>query len=239
MKAIVIRQPWATLVMLGVKTIETRGFPPNGPMRPDGVRGLPGLAIERGERIAIVAGAKAPEQGLRLGAAGPIVTAEYLVDGGLLLELCNEQSWPLPLGSVLGTVRVDDALPIVRYWGDRPGDDAIKVYPDGSLRMSHPDSADAWLRDIADQLPLGDFTEGRWGWLLSDPQPLREWWCEADAIGYPKLRCTERAPHGPSCGWRNLPPVPCPGKGPDGERRSLQGVFRLPDDVAAQMEAHR
>lgn len=237
MKAIVIRQPWATLVMLGVKTIETRGFPPNGPMRPDGVRGLPGLAIERGERIAIVAGAKAPEQGLRLGAAGPIVTAEYLVDGGLLLELCNEQSWPLPLGSVLGTVRVDDALPIVRDWS--PVREAeIHLGPAGLVTIYH-DWCDWQGTDASDQLPLGDFTEGRWGWLLSDPQPVRVWWCEADAIGYPTLTCTERAPHGRGCAWRNLPPVPCPGKGPDGERRSLQGVFRLPDDVAAQMEAHR
>ena len=270
MKAIVIRQPWATLVMLGVKTIETRGFPPNGPMRPDGVRGLPGLAIERGERIAIVAGAKAPEQGLRLGAAGPIVTAEYLVDGGLLLELCNEQSWPLPLGSVLGTVRVDDALPVLpcppyqpatdwhrcstrrRWQGScdcRPPEHEMRYREwlaanrpplsfiglgglDGGPWLVERDRGDWQGHPIHDQLPLGDFTEGRWGWLLSDPQPLREWWCEADAIGYPTLTCTERATHGPSCGWRTLPPVPCPGKGPDGERRSLQGVFRLPDDVA-------
>ena len=209
MKAIVIRQPWATLVMLGVKTIETRGFPPNGPMRPDGVRGLPGLAIERGERIAIVAGAKAPEQGLRLGAAGPIVTAEYLVDGGLLLELCNEQSWPLPLGSVLGTVRVDDALPIAAPMTDPPCDHLVPT-SDGHLmwwkftpvlgqrRWSaasrHPMLNERTVvgarrdPDLDPQLPLGDFTPGRWGWLLSDPQPIREGWCEADAVGHPTLR---------------------------------------------------
>lgn len=247
MKAIVIRQPWATLVMLGVKTIETRGFPPNGPMRPDGVRGLPGLAIERGERIAIVAGAKAPEQGLRLGAAGPIVTAEYLVDGGLLLELCNEQSWPLPLGSVLGTVRVDDALSMEPCPPHSSSfDDRWEPRSGGVIYLGGLDGG-PWVFDadgcgplpLTDQLPLGDFREDRWGWLLSDPQPVRVWWCEADAIGYPTLTCTERAPHGRGCAWRNLPPVPCPGKGPDGERRSLQGVFRLPDDVAAQMEAHR
>lgn len=62
MKAIVVRQPWATLIALGVKTIETRPAPPNGPMRPDGVRGLPGCTLERGERIAIVAGAQKPER---------------------------------------------------------------------------------------------------------------------------------------------------------------------------------
>lgn len=48
MKALVVRQPWATLIALGIKTVETRPWPPNGPMRPDGVRGLPGLAVERG-----------------------------------------------------------------------------------------------------------------------------------------------------------------------------------------------
>ena len=118
-----------------------------------------------------------------LGAAGPIVTAEYLVDGGLLLELCNEQSWPLPLGSVLGTVRVDDALPIVRYWGDRPGDAAIKVYPDGLLRMSHPDSADAWLRDSAEPLLPAHVTEGRWGWPQSHRQPPPVWWWDTAPNG--------------------------------------------------------
>ena len=46
-----VRQPWATLIALGVKQIETRPFPPNGPMRPEGVRGLPGCSLERGERI--------------------------------------------------------------------------------------------------------------------------------------------------------------------------------------------
>jgi hypothetical protein len=49
-----------------------------------------------------------------------------------------------------------------------------------------------------DQLQLGDFTPGRWGWLLSDPQP-----CD---------------------------PIPCKGK---------QGVFVLPDDVAAQIGGAR
>ena len=53
MKAITVRQPWASMIAAGVKTIETRPAPPNGPMRPGGVRGLPGHRIDRGERIAI------------------------------------------------------------------------------------------------------------------------------------------------------------------------------------------
>ena len=61
MRALVVRQPRATLIALRQKTIETRPAPPSGPMRPDGVRGLPGCSLERGERIAIVAGASAPK----------------------------------------------------------------------------------------------------------------------------------------------------------------------------------
>lgn len=47
MRALVVRQPRATLIALRQKTIETRPAPPSGPMRPDGVRGLPGCSLER------------------------------------------------------------------------------------------------------------------------------------------------------------------------------------------------
>lgn len=213
MKALVVRQPWATLIALGIKTIETRPSPPNGPMRPDGVRGLPGLAVERGERIAIVAGATPPEVGLRLGADSEITFSEFVVAitfsefvvaEGLrtptnltddvvlrrLLDLCNERAWPLPLGAVVCTVGVADALPIVEDLGapDDPFPRLCNVGERGLRLMrylAHPSEV------VTDQLPLGDFTPGRWGWMLSDPRP-----CD---------------------------PVPCKGR---------QGVFELPDDVA-------
>lgn len=178
MKAIVVRQPWATLIALGFKTIETRPAPPNGPMRPDGVRGLPGCSIERGERIAIVAGASKAQEGLRLGLAGQVTDQEFLVDSGRLLELCNEETWAMPLGAVVATAAVGDAVQVLEsgssrgrsylWHGPHEGPMAhqqggLWLIGPGPVNRGHPTR-------VADQEPLGDFTPGRWGWLLSDVQ---------------------------------------------------------------------
>ena len=177
MKAIVVRQPWATLIALGIKTIETRPAPPNGPMRPDGVRGLPGLAVERGERIAILAGA-AIERGFfpianvhHLG--GPVTSREWRFPNGHHLPAIDGVTFPL--GAVVCTVTVDDALPIVAETGSHADELYLtidgrnlarqQVTGDGS-RPEHVRTT--WLDD---QLPFGDFTPGRWGWMLTDPQP--------------------------------------------------------------------
>lgn len=225
MKAIVVRQPWATLIALGIKTIETRPAPPNGPMRPDGVRGLPGLPLERGEWAAIVAGKAKPAGGVP---GWEVERTDYMGHG--------EQRWvawhwdtpgqsvtatgyDLPLGSVVCTVRVDDALPIVAPMTDPPHDHLVPT-SDGHLmwwrytpvlgqrRWSaasrHPMLNERTVvggrrdPDLDPQLPLGDFTPGRWGWMLSDPQP-----CD---------------------------PIPCKGR---------QGVFELPADVAEALEGGR
>ena len=173
MKAIVVRQPWATLIALGVKTIETRPGPPNGPMRPDGGRGLPGCTLERGERIAIVAG------------AAPDYEAASTLDDHLhLVGLCATD-WQgrtfTPrangfdtrsgaLGAVVCTVEVANAAEIATEdtGGDcwptlEVSDSTLTYWPWGD--GEHPDAY------LDDQLPLGDFTPGRWGWMLTDPEP--------------------------------------------------------------------
>ena len=214
MKAIVAKQPYAALIVAAVKTIETRPSPPNGPMRPGGVRGLPGLAIEPGERIAVCAAKEAPGW-VRLGPPGQ-------TEGPGVWDVCQatgirspcewgsvtlapgdwycyerpatpgrvDEVTPLPLGAVVGTVVVSEALPMVGELGgtDDPlprlcvGADWLRV-----MRFGEYPSP-----DITSQLPLGEFAPGRWGWMLTDPQP-----CD---------------------------PIPVVGK---------QGVFRLPEDVAA------
>ena len=50
---ITLYQPYASLAIAGIKTWETRGNPPNGDMRPEGVRGLPGRQINAGDRIKV------------------------------------------------------------------------------------------------------------------------------------------------------------------------------------------
>jgi len=203
-KALVVRQPWATLIALGIKTIETRPGPPNGPMRPDGARGLPGCTLERGERIAIVAGAQKPtlrhevHWGARDDPTDPLIEANEAPWLWTDYDDGTGGAWQWrggPLGAVVCTVVVADALPIVQRVGSCIGpaewDGHRRFFSaphEGYLTTTGPG---AELPRYTDQLPRGDFTPGRWGWMLTDPRP-----CE---------------------------PIPCKGR---------QGVFELPADVA-------
>lgn len=180
MKAITVMQPWATLIAIGAKTIETRPAPPNGSMRPEGVRGLPGLAIEPGERIAIHAGATPPTEGLRLEQDGEMVETSFVVTNGALLDLCNSESHYMHRGAVIATAVVEDAMPVEPM--PRPSGDDFSTHGE-SVLFTRPGVL--WGFDhgagpypLHPELPLGDFTLGRWGWLLgdvipSDPVPVK------------------------------------------------------------------
>lgn len=234
MKAIVVRQPWATLIALGVKTIETRPSPPNGPMRPEGVRGLPGCSLERGERIAIVAGAAKPA-GLPvwtdLAVGKWTTTGVHAIDpetqecpcpdpeDGAWSDECEAlNDWtpallrderahgfsfvaPLPLGSVVCMVTVDDALRITDEMlvPERHLWLLVPEYPMlcESTDAERDESGGRRMVGLEEEFPLGHFTPGRWGWLLTDPTP-----CD---------------------------PIPC---GRAQGLRSSQGVFELPADIA-------
>jgi hypothetical protein len=168
LKAIWLRQPYPTLIEIGVKQWETRGGPPNGPMRPDGVRGMPGLAIEPGERIAIVASVNRPVGVRELG--------EWVMfHGGGLVPCMAVASEPIPtpLGVVVCTAVVAEALPIVDDADDLADEPAcIEVAPNGSklVLLSEGDSDGS---DISDQLPYGDWRPGRWAWRLTDAEPVQ------------------------------------------------------------------
>lgn len=225
MKAIVVRQPWATLIALGIKTIETRPAPPNGPMRPAGVRGLPGRTLERGERIAIVAGAQKPKRRHETHWGNLDDDTDPLIEANEAPWLWMEYDdgtggcwgwWGGPLGAVVCTAVVADALPIIpcepydypltrrdgnraerAAWAEewdvlRNGATYIGTGGlDGGPWLVYGVGQSGSAARMHDQLPLGDFTPGRWGWMLTDPRP-----CE---------------------------PIPCKGR---------QGVFELPADVA-------
>ncbi len=177
MKAIWLRQPWATLVAMGVKEWETRSAPPNGPMRPAGVRGMPGLAIEPGERIAIVASKARPGHLVGIGdfrseRAGDDWKMVARV-GGYSMESVDP-AVPLPLGVVVCTVAVAEALPIVG--AGRPFDEherrrprVIRTWATASLDRLN---GELNRSDISDQLPYGDWTPGRWAWRLTDVEPV-------------------------------------------------------------------
>lgn len=188
MRAIWLHQPYPTLIELGVKEWETRGAPPNGPMRPDGVRGMPGLAIQPGERIAIVAAmapikAKAKVGRFEVWPADPPGRLHPNHEVERPCRIYDDQarghlgwldrgSWcPLPLGVVVCTAVVVEALPVVGPETD--GYPVIEV-EDGSLTVHYgPDYwGEAQEEDISDQLPYGDWRPGRWAWRLTDVEPV-------------------------------------------------------------------
>jgi hypothetical protein len=170
MKALTLHQPYASLVVLGIKTWETRPAPFSGDMRQAGVRGLPGLRIDRGERIAIHAAAKRPDFATlkRLIADDPDVwnrwCAAGLVDDGAMDR-------GLPLGAIVGYVTIADTLPIIQD-GWRvcdPWQPCVVTDIDG-LTLYRTDDPDA-DEPIDDQLPCGHWLPGNWASLLVDPEP--------------------------------------------------------------------
>lgn len=134
MKAITLHQPWATLIALGVKTIETRSWP---------FPGAPDFGAADGVPLAIHAAKSIPRYAYDAMASEPaLVQALY-------------DRWPrvrldeLPLGKVIAVCEVVACLPSER----EPG------VP--------------WTSPVFEKnAPYGDFSPGRWLWLLDKIQPL-------------------------------------------------------------------
>lgn len=172
MKALVVRQPWASLIAHGIKTIETRGFAPRTVLQP-------------GDQLAIVAGKANPPEGWRAspGQRGSAVLGdlggEWVVSDGHLLELCDERSVPMPLGAVVAVATFDAALPMEECPPYSSSfDDRWEPEPPSVLYLGGLDGGPWAFIDgngpirFVDEAPLGDFTPGRYGWLLSNPHRL-------------------------------------------------------------------
>jgi len=114
-KTLSLLQPWASLVVMGMKTIETRSW----------------QTAHRGPLLIHAS----------LGRKGKILTTEppfskYIPDFDAL-----------PFGAIIGEVQLDDILPV-----------EMLFYSDAKL-------AALTLEEKA----FGDYTKGRYAWLLSEP----------------------------------------------------------------------
>ena len=162
MKALTIRQPWASLIALGVKHIETRSW-----------RASQSLI---GQTIAIHAGKWQPEPGNEYGTGwwwhddcgDPIIVEQNPTNGW------NQA--PAPLGAIVATATLADCLPMVDYAEEshrpNPWNGKHRLWPNvrpGELWRTNPAGGPAL--DVSDQLPFGDFQPGRWAWMLTDVQP--------------------------------------------------------------------
>lgn len=120
-RALSLTQPWATLVVIGAKRIETRSW--KTPFR---------------GRLAIHASKSFPRWARELGDIEPFKSA-----------LAGIEVKDLPRGALIGAVTLDAIAPT-------PGTTMTAL---GSL-----------LDDLSEkERAFGDYSPGRYGWLLSDP----------------------------------------------------------------------
>ena len=158
MKALTLHQPWASLIAVGAKKIETR----------------PWSTKYRGP-LAIHAGKHRPRSWWSnihhnddYRYAPEVIRAATLLDDTMEVDgaywTAEESSngedwyhrWRGPLGAVVATAQLVDVVRVTEGT-----DCAGRPWLDGG-----PFSVDL------DQLPFGDFTPGRYAWLLENIEPL-------------------------------------------------------------------
>ncbi len=184
---ITIHQPYASLIMAGIKTWETRPSPPHGDMCTDGVRGLPGLRINADDRIAIHAGAKRITPWERTGYwehRSAALGRDFLMlrHNGWLPESVPNMI-EMRYGAILGTVAVEYVAPVVflddaapaGWEDDQPVIETSRDDAKGRMLIlwSNGDT-DGHDELISDQAPYGDWVPGRWAWRLTNPEPFDE-----------------------------------------------------------------
>ena len=146
MKAITLTQPWATLVAIGAKRIETRSWPTKyrGPIAIHAAKGFPGWAKRFCEASLVCDALGWPKMGA--------ITQESLDRSAQLIR-------SLPLGQVIATARLVDCLPV----------DLIELY---SSRATLSPGA-IWRGTLSEQeRAFGDYAPGRYGLLLEDVRPI-------------------------------------------------------------------
>ena len=168
-RALSLHQPWASLVALGAKTIETRSW------------NAPASAI--GGQLLIHAAKRKP---------GTMRLDDWWCEPtwGTECGLLNEAGEPhrLPLGAVVGSAVLADCVPIGGPMSfstgivegetpDTAGMDVIVHHPSYGNFMGESLVLDRWhggVEDITDQLPFGEFSPGFYAWLLEDVKPTTE-----------------------------------------------------------------
>lgn len=136
-KVLSLLQPWASLVVLGHKKIETRSFRRNyrGPV--------------------LIHASKGAKEAKRLCNSNIDCTNPFSIAG----------HWAeLPYGAIIGQVQLID---VVRFKNSRPGDCLF------SDVAKHKRLDPLW--DLTEQeYAFGNYNEGRYGWLLSNPIVFRK-----------------------------------------------------------------
>ncbi len=130
MRALSLWQPWASLIALGVKTIETRGWSTayRGPLLIASTRSAP----------------------VPLSFAVPLLAVSE-ADAPLTVTLKG-----LPVGMALAVATLVDVVP------------TTTTLTRGGGRLE----SGRFVWRLPEQAPFGDFSPGRFAWLLADIEPL-------------------------------------------------------------------
>ena len=156
MKALTIRQPWASLIAAGVKTIETRSW----------------STKYRGP-LAIHAGKHKPERVAGYLLAPPEADLGWRAqrwsgEGRVFAEMT--ENIHLPLGAVVATCTLAHVIPMIEL-ADEPPRSGGFVYVDPDFIQVHDDTDDSAPRYLEAERHLGIYGSGRYAWLLTDITP--------------------------------------------------------------------
>lgn len=150
MNCITLTEPWATLVAIGAKHIETRSWPAPAsaigqPLAIHAAKGLTGddldWVISENRAFAALLRARVQIWDRRLGA--PLVRNAFPATRGRVIATCR----------LAACIRMESSVWLYR-----------------SLRL--PDGG--WRSLSADELAFGHYAPGRWAWVLTDVVALPE-----------------------------------------------------------------
>ena len=193
MKSLSLWQPWASLVALGIKTVETRSWATSyrGPLaihaathRPPMMHLPPLSHTDRDKRCWLVIDTiTAPEHQRphrtdirdRVPKWATSPTLMFPHDGSYPLSPeGHTPSLVLPLGAVVATCELVDVVPMVGWDNVNHGHNKyLRIgMTEGDLIISN--NASGRFMDVTAQKPYGDFAPGRFAWLLNKIKPLPE-----------------------------------------------------------------
>lgn len=146
MKALTIQQPWATLIAIGAKHIETRSWSTNyrGPLAIHAGKSMPAYAVNVTNRT--------PEIYSALRDSGYTVRIQLKGD----YQPVDDRRW-LPAGVIVATCELVGCIPILPW--------TSSVFLGGRRVVMPPQMP---------ELVFGDYTSGRYAWILANVKPLPE-----------------------------------------------------------------
>lgn len=178
MKVLTLHQPWASLIALGVKTIETRSWTTSyrGPLAIHAGASFQGIddeleCEEAGWRAAQIGGYQASycyrssDEGVR-GQTMLVSTPGAVVEPSVSIAIEDEYR-VMPLGAIVATCTLVDVVPMVGTNDIDMNGPYLRVDDEHLWLAVDPTSG-----FVDRQRPYGDFTPGRFAWLLADVVPV-------------------------------------------------------------------